>query len=111
MKRHGPLRIPRKGQSVIIESRGLPGGLHTDTVYSFSIDLRGGLIVVYVPGHHMGPDNCTPHHPEQEGWLDGLTHLMRRSWGCQWDIHDAAALEVFLRMLEPLVEDFRFLIE
>lgn len=111
MKRRDPLLIPREGQSVLIELIGLPGGLHSGTSYSFTVDRRGGVIVVYVPGHHMGPDNCKPKLPEQESWLDGLTDLMRRSWGCQWNIHDGAALETFFEMLKPQMQRCRFLIE
>ena len=110
MKKQDPLRIPREGQSVLIESAGLPGGIHPGNTYSFTIDRRAGTIVVFVPGHHMGPDNCTPKHPEQESWLDGLTDLMRRSWGCQWNIHDNATLETFLRLLHPLMESYRIVI-
>ena len=69
------------------------------------------MIVVYVPGHHRGPDNCKPKHPEQEKWLDGLTDLMRRSWGCQWNIHDETALAAFMGMLEPLITNYRVLID
>jgi hypothetical protein len=108
MKKRGPLRIPLEGQCVLIECSGLPGVDSAVSIYSFTIDRRGGAIVIHVPGNHRSPDDCIPKSLEQETWLDGLTDLMHRSWGCEWDIKDEISLEVFINMLEPLMERYRF---
>jgi len=104
------MQIPNEGQRVLIDTYTLPDCTDSDNTYSFSIDRRGGAIVVHVPGHHRGPDICKPERPEQESFLDGLEELMRRSWGCQWTLHDDTALEAFIKMLEPLLKSYRVLI-
>jgi hypothetical protein len=106
----GRVEIPETGQRVSLETAGLPGGLDPENTHSFMIDLTGGAVIVHVPGHNMGPDNCTPHCQLQEAWLDGLASLMRRSWGCQWTIHDREALESFMKMLRPVVKTYRVII-
>ncbi len=104
------MRVPKIGERVEILVRGLPGDILSNTPLSFSVDRRGGPIVVHVPGHNRGPDNCTPHFPEQADWLDSLAGLMRPSWDCQWTIHDEKALESFLEQLDTLLEEYRILI-
>jgi len=104
------MRSPITGERVEIEVAGLPGGLMQGIQLSFSLDLRGGGIVVHIPGHYRGPDNCTPRHPEQADWLNSLGGLMRPSWDCQWTLHDEAAMKAFLILLDPLLEDYRILI-
>jgi len=103
---YGSARIPGEGRRVRFTTIGLPGGKDIDLHCSFSIDLRGGAIVVHVPGHNRGPDNCEPHCSAQEEWLDGLHSLMRRSWGCQWSLHDRDSLKSFMEMLWPMVESY-----
>jgi len=100
------MRLPKIGERVEIQVVGLPGGLLPGMQLSFSIDYRGGSIVIHIPGHSRGPDNSTPHHPEQAEWLDGLENLMRPSWDCQWTIHDEKAMEAFLGLLGPLLADY-----
>ncbi|MFO8184557.1 MAG: hypothetical protein R6U39_10320 [Candidatus Aegiribacteria sp.] len=101
------MRLPMVGERVEIRVVGLPDGLLPGIQLSFSIDLRGGPIVVHVPGHNRGPDNCTPHNPEQADWLDGLSDLMRPSWDCQWTLYDEEAMETFLGLLDPHLEEYK----
>jgi hypothetical protein len=101
------MRAPKAGERVEIEVVGLPGGLLQGIPLSFSLDLRGGSIVVHIPGHYRGPDNCTPHHPEQADWLNSLGVLMRPSWDCQWTLHDEEAMKAFLCLLDPILADCR----
>jgi hypothetical protein len=103
----GNMRIPEVGERVEILVLGLPGGILPGRQLSFSIDRRGGTIVVHVPGHFRGPDNCTPHLPEQADWLDGLSDLMRPSWDCQWTLHDEVAMETFLGLLDPHLDEYK----
>lgn len=106
----GRMRLPKTGERVEIQVAGLPGGLLAGIQLSFSVDRRGGSIVVHIPGHNRGPDNCTPHSPDQAEWLNGLDNLMRPSWDCQWTLHDEQAMETFLSLLDPLLADYRILI-
>lgn len=101
------MRSPKAGERVEIAVTGLPGGLLRGVQLSFSLDLRGGGIVVHIPGHYRGPDNCTPLHQEQADWLDSLGGLMRHSWDCQWTLHDEAAMKAFLVLLDPLLAEYR----
>lgn len=110
MRKHDALCSPVEGRCVVIECSSLPGRISSGTIYSFTIDYRCGAIVVHIPGHHRSPDDCTPRIAEQEIWLNGLTDLMHRSWGCEWDIHDETALGIFITMLEPSLQRYRFAI-
>jgi len=101
------MRIPEVDERVEIRVNGVPGDLLKETPLSFSIDRRGGSTVIHIPGHYRGPDNCTPDRAEQAEWLNGLGSLMRPSWDCQWTLHDEAALETFLGMLEPFLYDYK----
>ena len=101
------MRSPRIGERVEIEVIGLPGSMLPGILLSFSIDRRGGTSVIHIPGHQRGPDNCNPYHPEQAEWLDGLDHLMRPSWDCQWTLYDEDAMVAFLSLLDPLLADYK----
>lgn len=104
------MKGPSEGERWSYRAAGLPGGLLPGVLLDFLVDRGGGAIVLHVPGNHAGPDNCTPQLPAQADWLDGLKHLMHRTWGCQWDLEDVDALETFMALLTPfLVEVKRIL--
>ena len=81
------MRIPKIDERVEIQVVGLPEGLLSGVLLSFSIDRRGGRTVIHIPGHNRGPDNCTPHNTEQAEWLNGLKSLLYPSWDCQWTLN------------------------
>ncbi len=104
------MRLPKAGERVDILVTGLPGGVLPGVQLSFLIDLRGGDAVIHIPGHHRGPDNCTPEHSEQADWLNGLNDLMRPSWDCQWTLHDDGAMKAFLEQLDGFLSDCRIVV-
>ena len=101
------MRFPRVGERVEIQVAGLPNVRTLNIQYSFTIDRCGGVIIVHIPGHYQGPDNCTPKYPQQEEWLDSLEKLMKPSWDCQWTIYDEETLKYFLDMLDPFLKDYK----
>jgi len=101
------MRIPKIDERVEIQVVGLPEGLLSGVLLSFSIDRRGGRTVIHIPGHNRGPDNCTPHNTEQAEWLNGLKSLLYPSWDCQWTLNHEDNLATFLNLLDPLLADYK----
>ncbi|HWW76639.1 MAG TPA: hypothetical protein VNZ44_14680 [Pyrinomonadaceae bacterium] len=85
-----------------VKTRGLPGGVHAERVYTFLLDERSRPAVLHVPGEARGPDVCIPEFAEQEEWLGGLTKLLTHTWDCQWTFADDDAVAAFLLLLKPL---------
>jgi len=86
-----------------VKTRGLPGGVHAERVYTFLLDERSRPVVLHVPGEARGPDVCIPEFAEQAEWLGGLTDLLTHTWDCQWALaDDDDAVAAFLLLLKPL---------
>ena len=76
----------------------------TDTPeeYSFRIDRRQNPPVLHIPGDYQGPDVCIPCKPEQVKWLNGLSHLMKPRWDCQWEFTAVETCREFTRYLKEM---------
>ena len=88
-----------------IITRGLPDGSHRDATYTFYIRDPNPLVILEIPGNWGGQDNCWPTSTEQEQWLNSLNLRMRQSWDCQWTFEDEEAVEQFVALLAPFIED------
>jgi hypothetical protein len=85
-----------------IRTKGLPGSSdHTEAVYTFILDDRSRPPILHIPGESRGPDICIPESSEQERWLDGRSHILRRTWDCQWTFQSDRSVEEFLLLLGP----------
>ena len=84
-----------------IVTKGLPGAVFPEVEYRFRLNERGTPVVLEIPGSWNGPDSCTPHHPEQEAWLNSLSPALYMSWDCQWSFQSAAGVEEFIQLLAP----------